>query len=159
MCIRDRFKGDVINLIPYQKAGALVEDNGLTNKDGWCSVDMATFESRVAKDVHIIGDACVAGAMPKSGHSAASQAKNCAAAIVSGLAGSAAPEPTYANTCYSLVGPEYGISVAAVYRLKDGVIVKVSGGVSKVGNKARVHKNEAKYARGWYRSIIMDVFG
>lgn len=155
----DEFKGDVINLIPYQKAGALVEDNGLTNKDGWCSVDMGTFESKVAKDVHIIGDACVAGAMPKSGHSAASQAKNCAAAIVSGLAGSAAPEPTYANTCYSLIGPEYGISVAAVYRLKDGVIVKVSGGVSKVGNKARVHKNEAKYARGWYRSITMDAFG
>jgi sulfide dehydrogenase [flavocytochrome c] flavoprotein subunit len=155
----DEYKGDVINLIPYQKAGALVEDNGLTNKDGWCDVDMGTFESRVAKDVHIIGDACVAGAMPKSGHSAASQAKNCAAAIVSGLAGSAPPEPTYANTCYSLIGPQYGISVAAVYRLKDGVIVKVSGGVSKVGNKARVHKNEAKYARGWYKSITMDMFG
>jgi sulfide dehydrogenase [flavocytochrome c] flavoprotein subunit len=154
----DTYKGDVINLIPYQKAGALVESNGFTNKDGWCTVDMGTFESAVAKDVHIIGDACVAGAMPKSGHSAASQAKNCAAAIVSGLAGNEPPEPTYANTCYSLVGPRYGISVAAVYRLKDGVIVKVSGGVSKVGNKQRVHENEAKYARGWYQSITSDMF-
>ncbi len=155
----DEYKGDVINLIPAQKAGALVESNGLTNKDGWCTVDMGTFESAVAKDVHIIGDACVAGAMPKSGHSAASQAKNCAAAIVSGLAGNAPPEPTYANTCYSLIGPKYGISVAAVYRLKEGVIVKVSGGVSKVGNKQRVHKNEAKYARGWYKSITAEMFG
>ncbi len=154
----DEYKGDVINLIPYQKAGALVESAGLTNKDGWCTVDMGTFESAEAKDVHIIGDACVAGAMPKSGHSAASQAKNCAAAIVSGFAGNAPPEPTYANTCYSLIGPNYGISVAAVYRLQEGVIVKVSGGVSKVGNKARVHKNEAKYARGWYRSITEDMF-
>lgn len=154
----DKYQGDVINLIPYQKAGVLVENAGLTNKDGWCSVDMGNFESKAAKDVHIIGDACVAGAMPKSGHSAASQAKNCAAAIVSGLAGNATPEPTYANTCYSLIGPKYGISVAAVYRLKEGVIVKVSGGVSKVGNKARVHKNEAKYARGWYRSITSDMF-
>ncbi len=154
----DEYKGDVINLIPYQKAGALVENAGLTNKDGWCTVDMGTFESAEAKDVHIIGDACVAGAMPKSGHSAASQAKNCAAAIVSGLAGSAPPEPTYANTCYSLIGPKYGISVAAVYRLKEGVITKVSGGVSKVGNKSRVHKNEAKYARGWYKSITSDIF-
>ncbi len=154
----DEYKGDVINLIPYQKAGALVENAGLTNKDGWCTVDMGTFESAEAKDVHIIGDACVAGAMPKSGHSAASQAKNCAAAIVSGLAGSAPPEPTYANTCYSLIGPKYGISVAAVYRLKEGVITKVSGGVSEVGNKARVHKNEAKYARGWYKSITSDIF-
>ncbi|MDH3635145.1 MAG: NAD(P)/FAD-dependent oxidoreductase [Gammaproteobacteria bacterium] len=155
----DEYKGDVINLIPYQKAGELVETAGLTNKDGWCTVNMGTFESAEASDVHIIGDACVAGAMPKSGHSAASQAKNCAAAIVSMLAGDTPPEPTYANTCYSLIGPRYGISVAAVYRLKDGVIVKVSGGVSKVGNKDRVHKNEAKYARGWYRSITSDTFG
>ena len=155
----DEYKGDVINLIPYQKAGELVESAGLTNKDGWCTVDMGTFESAEARDVHIIGDACVAGAMPKSGHSAASQAKNCAAAIVSILAGGTPPEPTYANTCYSLIGPRYGISVAAVYRLKEGVIVKVSGGVSKVGNKDRVHKNEAKYARGWYKSITSDTFG
>ncbi len=155
----DEYKGDVINLIPYQKAGELVETAGLTNKDGWCTVDMGTFESAEAKDVHIIGDACVAGAMPKSGHSAAAQAKNCAAAIVSMLAGDTPPEPTYANTCYSLIGPKYGISVAAVYRLKDGVIVKVSGGVSKVGNRDRVHENEAKYARGWYKSITTDVFG
>ena len=155
----DEYKGDVINLIPYQKAGALVETAGLTNKDGWCAVDMGTFESAEADDVHIIGDACVAGAMPKSGHSAASQAKNCAAAIVSILAGSTPPEPTYANTCYSLIGPKYGISVAAVYRLQDGVIVKVSGGVSKVGNKSRMHKNEARYARGWYKSITSETFG
>ena len=155
----DTYKGDVINLIPYQKAGALVESAGLTNKDGWCSVNMGTFESKVAKDVHIIGDACVAGAMPKSGHSAASQGKNAAATIISSLAGQAPPEPTYANTCYSLVGPKYGISVAAVYRLKDGVITKVSGGVSKTGNPSKVHKKEAKYQRGWYKSITMDMFG
>ncbi len=155
----DEYKGDVINLIPYQKAGELVEQAGLTNKDGWCTVDMGTFESAEARDVHIIGDACVAGAMPKSGHSAASQAKNCAAVIVSTLAGDAPPQPTYANTCYSLIGPRYGISVAAVYRLEGGVITRVSGGVSKVGNSKQVHKNEARYARGWYKSITSDTFG
>lgn len=155
----DEYQGDVINLIPYQKAGAVVEQAGLTNKDGWCTVDMGTFESAEARDVHIIGDACVAGAMPKSGHSAASQAKNCAAVIVSTLAGDVPPQPTYANTCYSLIGPRYGISVAAVYRLQGGVITMVSGGVSKVGNSNQVHKNEAKYARGWYKSITSDAFG
>lgn len=155
----DTYKGDVINLIPYQKASLLVANAGLTNKDGWCDVDMGSFESKIAKDVYIIGDACVAGPMPKSGHSSASQAKNCAAAIVSGLAGSEAPEPTYNNTCYSQIGPKYAISVVAVYRLKDGEIVKVSGGVSKVGNKSRVHKNESKYRVGWYKSITADMFG
>ena len=101
---------------------------------------------------------CTSSVMPASPGRCRSPAKNCAAAIVSGFAGNAPPEPTYANTCYSLIGPNYGISVAAVYRLQEGVIVKVSGGVSKVGNKARVHKNEAKYARGWYRSITEDMF-
>ena len=155
----DEFKGDVINLIPAQTANTLVSASGLTNKDGWCTVDMGTFESAEAKDVHVIGDACVAGAMPKSGHSAASQAKNAAAAILSSLAGTDAPKPTYANTCYSLIADHYGISVAAVYELQEGVIKKISGGVSKTGNSARVHKNEAKYARGWYKSITQEMFG
>ena len=75
------------------------------------------------------------------------------------LAGTDMPTPTYANTCYSMIAEHYGISVAAVYRLQEGVITKVSGGVSKVGNSARIHKNEAKYARGWYKSITSEMFG
>jgi len=54
--------------------------------------------------------------MPKSGFSANSQAKVCAAAIVSRFNQIDMPEPTYNNTCYSLLGPDYAISVAAVYR-------------------------------------------
>jgi sulfide dehydrogenase [flavocytochrome c] flavoprotein subunit len=156
----DKFKGDVINFIPYQKAADLVHDAGLTNKDGWCDVHQNTFESKVAKDVYVLGDACVAGAMPKSGHSAASQAKNCAAVIVSRLAGKEPPTPTYANTCYSLISADFGISVAAVYRFQEGSIKKVSGGVTPPHpkEKDRFYKNEAKYARGWYKSITSDMF-
>ena len=155
----DTYKGDVINLIPAQVANQLVHDAGLTNKDGWCDVDQGTFESKAAKDVFIIGDACVAGAMPKSGHSAASQAKNAAAQIICRLAGTPAPTPTYANTCYSLIAPRYGISVAAVYNLQEGQIKKISGGVSKVGQSDKIHKKEAKYAKAWYKSITGDMFG
>ena len=157
----DTFKGDVINFIPYQKAADLVENAGLTNKDGWCDVDQGTFESKVVKGIHIIGDSCVAGAMPKSGHSAASQAKNCAAVIVSRLAGQEPPEPTYANTCYSFISPDFGISVAAVYRLQDGAITRVAGGVTPPypEEKDRFYKNEAKYTRGWYKSITSEAWG
>jgi sulfide dehydrogenase [flavocytochrome c] flavoprotein subunit len=155
----DEYRGDVVNLIPYQQAGELAQVSGLTNEDGWCLVDLATFESKAAADVHIIGDAAVAGGMPKSGHNAASQAKNCAAVIVSRLAGNTPPAPTWANTCYSLITPEYGISVASVYRLEGDRIIKTSGGVSEVGNSSRIHKNEARYARGWYSSITSGAFG
>jgi len=155
----ETYKGDVINLIPHQHANNLVHEAGLTNSDGWCDVNQGTFESKKAKDVFVLGDACVAGAMPKSGHSAASQAKNCAAVIVSRMAGSEPPAPTYANTCYSLIAPSYGISVAAVYQLKEEGITNVSGGVSPLEQDDRFRSKEAKYARAWYKSITADMFG
>jgi len=72
------------------------------------------------------------------------------------------PEPSYVNTCYSLVAPDYGISVAAVYRYnKDKGIYKVkgSGGVSPKDADAEFRKLEARYAAGWYDSITFDAFG
>ncbi len=155
----DTFKGDVINFIPRQQANDLVQNAGLTNTDGWCEIDQGTFESKVAAGVYVLGDASVAGAMPKSGHSAASQAKNCAAVIASRLAGREPPAPTYANTCYSLLSEKYGISVAAVYRLEEGAIKRVSGGVTDVDESDRYYAKEASYQAAWYRSITSDAFG
>ena len=158
----DSFKSDVVNLIPPQKAAKIVADAGLTNSDGWCRVNQRTFESKIKKDIHVIGDASIAGKMPKSGFAANSQGKVCAAAIVAELHNIKMPEPSYVNTCYSLVSPDYGISVAAVYRFNesDGIYkVKGSGGVSPLDADAQFRKNEASYAEGWYDSITLDAFG
>lgn len=156
----DTHKGDVVNFIPPQKAGAIAVGSGLTNNDGWCYVNQRTFESKVRKDIHIIGDASIAGKMPKSGFAANSQGKVCAAAIVSSLRGVEMPEPSYVNTCYSLLSPDYGISVAAVYRYsEDKGIYKTGGGVSPIDADAAYRLQEARYARGWYDSITMDAFG
>jgi len=156
----DTHKGDVVNFIPPQKAGAIAVDSGLANNDGWCYVNQRTFESKVYKGIHIIGDASIAGKMPKSGFAANSQGKVCAAAIVSSLRGVEMPEPSYVNTCYSLLSPDYGISVAAVYRYsKDKGIYKTGGGVSPIDADAAYRLQEARYARGWYDSITMDAFG
>lgn len=158
----DAHKGDVVNLIPPQKAAELVTSNGLTNSDGWCKVNQRNFKSEIHQDIHIIGDASIAGKMPKSGFAANSQGKVCAAAIVSDLHGVAMPEPSYVNTCYSLVAPDYGISVAAVYLYsnEDGIYkVDGSGGVSPLEADASFRKNEALYAEGWYDSITSDTFG
>ncbi|WP_126456593.1 NAD(P)/FAD-dependent oxidoreductase [Sulfuriflexus mobilis] len=158
----DRHTGDVVNFIPPQKAAALVHKAGLTNNDGWCPVDQRTFESSLQADVHVIGDASIAGKMPKSGFAANSQGKVCAAAIVSALHGISMPEPSYVNTCYSLVSPDYGISVAAVYRYSEekGIYaVEGSGGVSPKDADAAFRQQEARYAAGWYDSITSDTFG
>lgn len=153
-------KADVLNIIPSQKAGKLAFDAGLTDKSGWCPVNQETFESKIHAGIYVIGDASIAGKMPKSGHSAASQAKMCAAGIVSSIHNTAMPRPKNTNTCYSLVGDNYGITVVAVYEMQDGKIGKVkgSGGVSPTGASAAHRKMEANYARGWYTSIAADIW-
>lgn len=153
-------RADVINLIPAQKAGALAQAAGLTDDSGWCPVDQQTFESTIHKGVYVIGDACIAGEMPKSGYSANSQGKVCAAAIAAAVNGRPAPEPSYVNTCYSLIAPDHGISVAGVYELKEGKIVGVpgAGGLSPANADARTRAVEAQFAHGWFRNIIADMF-
>ena len=98
--------------------------------------------------------------MPKSGFAASTQAKVCAEAIVAILGNQDPASPKFVNTCYSLVAPNYGISVAMVYGYKDGKIVKIdgSGGLSPSDANETFREQEADYARGWYDSITQDIF-
>lgn len=158
----DEHKAAVANIIPPQRANRVVDSAGLTGGGDWCPVQQATFESTVVPGIHVLGDASIAGAMPKSGFSANSQAKVCAYAIAALQSGDAPPSPSYINTCYSLLSADYGISVAAVYRLSDeGTIVKVegSGGVSPTGASAEFRRQEAEFANGWYASITSEMYG
>jgi len=154
-------KADVINFIPPQKAGLIAHRAGLTDNTGWCPVDHRTFESTMHHGIHVVGDASLAAPMPKSGFAASTQAKVCAAAVTALLQGQTPGEPKFVNTCYSLVAPDYGISVAMVYGYADGKIVKIkgSGGLSPSGASAEFRQREADYARGWYESIAGDIFG
>ena len=153
-------KADVLNYIPAQKAGKLAFTSGLTEGD-WCPVNKKTFESKIAKDVHVIGDAAIATKMPKSGFSANSQAKIAALQISRMLQNKAVVNPPkLANTCYSLVAPNYGISVAAVYEAKEDMIEKVpgSGGLSPMNADEGTRMAEAEYAVGWYKNQTADIF-
>ena len=154
-------KGHVVNFIPAQQAGKIARDSGLTNSKGWCPVNQVTFESELLPGVHVIGDSCIAGKMPKSGFSANSQGKVAAASIVSLFGGTEPITPSYANTCYSLVTPKHGISVAKVYEISDNKIVgiKGSGGLSPKAENAAVRAQEAIYTQGWYDAITQDMFG
>jgi sulfide dehydrogenase [flavocytochrome c] flavoprotein subunit len=149
-------KADVLNVIPPQRAGKLAQGLGMANIDRrWCEVDFLTYESRVVPGVHIIGDA-VAAALPKSAHMATSQAKVCASAIISLMAGEAPdPQPVFANTCYSFVSDTMAMHVANVYRFDASKQIMVSaegGGVSD-----RPNEQEGSYAQWWARNIWSDV--
>lgn len=154
-------KADVINAIPAQKAGALAFKAGLTNASGFCPIVAGTFESTLKKNIHVMGDASIAGTMPKSAHSAVSHAKMTAAAIVNSLEGKGVLSPVHVNTCYSLVSDKYGISIAGVYNVQGEKIdeIKGAGGVSPHDADAAFREMEATYARGWHSSITQDVWG
>jgi NADPH-dependent 2,4-dienoyl-CoA reductase/sulfur reductase-like enzyme len=157
----DEYKPAVANIIPPQQAAGIARVAGLDGGKGWCSVRARTFESTVHAGIHLIGDAAIANPMPKSAFSANNQAKTCATAIVALLRGKAVPSPALMNTCYSLVAPDYGISIAAVYRVVDEKIVTVDGssGVSPLDAPSETRALEAEYAKSWYANITADTFG
>jgi hypothetical protein len=152
---------DVANVIPPQKAGQIADLAGVADKTGWCPVEPIGFASAMQSDTHVIGDAAIMGAMPKSGFAANAQAKVCAAAVAALLAGRAPDTPKLINTCYSLAAPDYGISVTAVYHPADGKLVEVpgSGGTSPLDAPAATRETEARLADGWFRTITSEVFG
>jgi NADPH-dependent 2,4-dienoyl-CoA reductase/sulfur reductase-like enzyme len=157
----NRHKAAVGNVIPPQKAGRIAEIAGVTDRTGWCPVDPVTFESKQQPNTHVIGDAAIMGGMPKSAFSANAQAKVCASAVATLLRGDKPVEPRLINTCYSLVAPDYGISVAGVYRPKDGQLTDVegAGGISPLDAPRSARVLEANFANGWFNTISAEVFG
>ena len=153
-------KGDVINVIPAQKAGKVAEAAGLVNAKGWCPIDLGTFESTIHKNIHIIGDAAIAKGMPKSGYAANSQAKVCASAVAAMLNGKEPGSPAYVNTCYSVIAKDWGISVAAVYRLAEdrSKIIKMSGGLTPMDASDEHHRRAVENAYSWLNNITSDIF-
>jgi sulfide dehydrogenase [flavocytochrome c] flavoprotein subunit len=156
-----KHKATVANVIPPQKAGRIAETAGAADRSGWCPVDPVTFESRQQPNIHVIGDAAIMGAMPKSAFAANAQAKVCAAAVAKLLGGSSPDQAKLINTCYSLVAPDYGISIAGVYWAADGQLKEVegSGGVSPIDAPSSTRALEARLADGWFKTITEEVFG
>jgi sulfide dehydrogenase [flavocytochrome c] flavoprotein subunit len=151
----------VANVVPPQRAGRIAAIAGAADNTGWCAIDPVTFESKSAPGIHVIGDACIAGGMPKSAFSANAQAKACASAVATLLAGGSPAAPKLINTCYSLAAPDYGISVAGVYQPKNGLLADVegAGGVSPADAPREFRAREADYAQSWFATITAEVFG
>ena len=154
----DSVKADVLNVIPPMRAGNIAVNSGLaTANKRWCEVDFLTFESKAAKNIHVLGDSIqIAAAMPKSGHMANQHGKTCAAAVVALLTGKEPNKmPVYNNTCYSFVSDEDAIHVASVHRYdaekKTMLPVAGSGGVSVAANEL-----EGRIALAWAQNIWAD---
>lgn len=152
----DKVQADVLNVIPPQHAGKAAQIAGVRNVDDrWCEVDFLTYESKVAPNIHIIGDAIDSG-LPKSAHMATNQAKICANAIVELMHHRAPdPAPVFANTCYSFVDAAQAIHVAHVYRYNPNtkIMVPAEGG----GVSTKPSTEEGAFANTWAVNIWSDI--
>lgn len=152
---------DVANVIPPQQAAEIAHLAGVADGSGWCPVNAVTFESDLVAGIHVIGDAAFAGTMPKSAFTANMNGKVVARAIDALLRGAAPQADVLVNTCYSLAAPDYGFTVAGVYRETDGKLAEVegAGGISDPEAPPEDRVAEADYARAWYQTITHEVWG
>ena len=153
-------KANVINALPAMRAGKIAMQTGLANmaNNRWCGVNYQSFESSVAKDIFVIGDAIqVAQLMPKSGHMANNHAKVAAAAVVAQLNGlEINPTPMLTNTCYSYIDDRNVVHVASVHEYvaaeRTFKVVQGSGGLSSAPTEL-----EGNHANTWARTIWADM--
>jgi hypothetical protein len=78
---------------------------------------------------------------------------------VAALAGRAPPEPRLVNTCYSLLAPDYAISVGGLYGVAKGRLNTLNDGMSPLAATPQWRAREAAYAHDWYAHITRDTFG
>jgi NADPH-dependent 2,4-dienoyl-CoA reductase/sulfur reductase-like enzyme len=148
----------VANVIPPQAPAQLAVDAGLASGHGWCPVRLPSFESQLADAIHVIGDACIGGAMGKTASAASSQARHCAAAIAAFFAGREPAQADFDSVCYSLLGPEVAFVTRSRFKPENGEIERVDGDASESRDRQATVEH-AREAQEWYAEIRAGCFG
>jgi NADPH-dependent 2,4-dienoyl-CoA reductase/sulfur reductase-like enzyme len=155
----DVHQADVANVVPAQEAGEIAHRAGLVDASGWCPIVPASMASRSEANIHVLGDAAIASAMPKSAFAANSQAKVVAMTIRSELTGAPAVPARYRNTCWSSLAPDDTVKIGATYRPGEAKIETIDSFVSNVGESSEMRRQTREEADAWYDRITTDIFG
>lgn len=151
-------KASVINAIPPHKAGKVVTANNLANVGGrWAGVDVLTYQSTAAPDIHIIGDAA-ATTQPKAGHIANQEAKICADAIVRLFSGrSPDPSPVTNSACYSPITADTASWLTAIfsYDAVSRTMLPVPAAAAEAAGRS---KENYKEMFQWFNTLMEDSF-
>ena len=154
------YTAQVANVIPPQKAGRIAGIAGTVDGTGWCPIDPVTFASKLVPGIHVIGDACLGGAIPKSASAANAQGKACAEAVANLIAGEQPEMPRLVGACYNTVAPGYAFSLTGIYQPRDDQFAEIeSSTTSPVDAPRDVRAREADNAQSWYKTITVDAFG
>ena len=150
---------DVVNMIPRQRAGALVVKTGLANatEGRFAAVNPLTYASTLAPKVHIIGDAS-ATTQPKAGHIANQEAKVCADAIVRSFA-DLAPDaaPVTNSACYSTITMSQASWLTAVFQY-DGGSSTMKPVVASSAASVGWSKDNFDEMNTWFKALMADTF-
>jgi NADPH-dependent 2,4-dienoyl-CoA reductase/sulfur reductase-like enzyme len=149
----------LVNVIPNQTAGKIALDAGLANETGYCPIKPESMQSAKDSNVYILGDASIAGDMPKSAFSANSQAKVVALMVRGELTRSPTFPARYTNTCWSVIETDDTVKVGGRYEPKDGKIAAVETFISKAGETPEQRKSTQVENMGWYSGFAADIFG
>jgi NADPH-dependent 2,4-dienoyl-CoA reductase/sulfur reductase-like enzyme len=149
----------LVNVIPAQMAGEIARQAQLVNASGFCPILPESMKSGIDPNIFVLGDAAIAGDMPKSAFSANSQAKVAAMTIRGELTGSRVFPARYTNTCWSLINTDDAVKVGGTFEARDGKITSVTPFVSKTGESAELRKETQAENMGWYAGISADIFG
>ncbi|WP_332687127.1 FCSD flavin-binding domain-containing protein [Bosea sp. (in: a-proteobacteria)] len=147
-----------VNVIPAQMAGEIARISGLAPEGGYCTIDPATMKSTADADIFVLGDACIAGEMPKSAFSANSQAKVAAMVIRGELTNARTFPARYINTCWSMVDTDDAIKVGGRYEPRDGKIAATETFISQPDESDALRKENQAENMGWYAGITADMF-
>lgn len=109
----------VLNIIPPQKAGSIIQTAGLANGTGgrWAKVNLLSYQSTAAgaERIHVIGDSHESK-QPKAGHIGNQEAKICADAILRLQAGSTPyAKPITNSACYTPITATTATWLTAVF--------------------------------------------
>jgi sulfide dehydrogenase [flavocytochrome c] flavoprotein subunit len=110
-------------------------------------------------NVHVIGDACFGGVIPKSASAANAEAKACAAAVANLISGTEPPTPKLFGACYNTVAPGYAFAQSGTYQPRDGLFAEIEAGGSPVDAPREVRAQEADKAQSWFKAITVEAFG
>jgi len=155
----DTFQGQLLNLIPAQRAGAIAQDAALADASGFCPIDPGTMRSTLDPAISVLGDACIAGDMPKSAFAANSQARVVAANLLGELLDRPVPTARYGNICWSQIADDDSIKVGGGYASSGNRIASSSAFISERTDDASTREANVGEAQAWYRSITTEMFG
>jgi NADPH-dependent 2,4-dienoyl-CoA reductase/sulfur reductase-like enzyme len=149
----------LVNVIPAQTAGRIAKDAGLTTAGGYCPTDPFSMKSQMDANVFVLGDASLAGDMPKSAYAANSQAQAVALTIAKELLDAKAPDVGYRNQCWSLIASDDSVFVAGSYRPTPEKIEQTENAVSSLEDSAEQRRINYEDSAGWYANLTANLYG